>query len=382
MDDRLNELSITPPEITEDDTTQDVPVVEHNVKSKMTEEQFAEAKARATAILKQHPHIVGTCLTMKVARQLYNLATYTLREQLGELKVKPEDGIESILVDSMAEVGMQAFSRDQVLEGLQKYALPFTAAELHKEEEETAKEDRAERAKSEAARKNTRIPTGFRLDVDGEPMMARDRSVLLIGKPRPVDLLLNKLVSAAMAKPEQGTSNPRIVIIRLLASVQAESNVINAEANRDKAYVAIGSNQWVNAAANPTTFGKFMDRWLKRTYKNRCDLLVVDDLWSAFVQAADKPGDLSAIPYIHRVLRKWADHATCGLVGGLPLKSTLDPKDPKLGTIGVHAELREVTTHKTQEQTTTVDVCLSKPWSPEAAHVLFEADESLFKDTP
>jgi hypothetical protein len=383
MDDNISPLvpGTEAPALTEQDSTQEVPVVDRNWRDDLTDEQIAEIRERATALLKKHPVLTGACLTMQTARQLYNLATYALHQHLERLHVRPEEGVEACLIDSMAHAGMQAFSRDKVLKGLKDYALPFAMAEYQQELAELAEEERNEQEHASRARKQQPVPISFPLDLGGATTIVRDRPVILGGSPALVSHLLDKAVNAALLKLDLGEHDPRIVVLRL-ANRASQSPGVQLDASKDKVYVTISINQWIHCASNLSALEKFLGKWVRRCYRGRVDLLVVDDLTQAQKPVIHGQPAERIVAEAQRCIRRWAEKQHCAFLGGFPYDEEPDYRGEGWKQLEVYTDLRVASTRQTPDQANTdqVDVCLHNPFrGVNTTFALFQTARNLLR---
>jgi hypothetical protein len=361
------------PELTEADIQQEVPVADLG-REALTDEQIAKAQKKAKKLMDKYQHIMGEALTLVVARQLYNTTLYALGRDLEALKVKQQDGVLAVIVDSMSEMAMKAFRRDKLVEGLQKFGLPLAMTELHREEREMAEADAAAKAVEDKGRSSSEIPIGFSLDLGGPTTMSRDRSVILVGPVKLVEGLLLRASHHALLKKEEGPSSPRVVTVHCASRMK-----VATDKAQDRTILTLGASSWTACAENPTAMGHYMTKILRRTYKNRCDLLLVDDLCaSQRAPMVGMPTDAHAAS-AHRAIRRWADEAKSAVLVGLPLKELPENYNSHgWQQLEVHSEVRIAMTRSVEGDDSKVAVCLYNPWKgPQSAHALFTISKEL-----
>ena len=371
MDDNLQTLLGDLPVITPEDTVDAVPVVE-GWKKDLSEAEVQALIDQSTKLLKKHTHLMGSALSSVCARQLYNLATFTLNRDLEELGVRQDEGVYACIIDSMGELAMKAFSRDKVVDYLKRYALPFAMSEMQRELRERDEQDQKAEAQAATIRKDVPIPVAIARDLGGPTTMDRDRTVVIAGPRKLVRLLLDKMTNEALLKPELSAYNPRIVVARL-----AEALSVSGKGGKDKTYARVGARQWIGAADSPTAFEKFINRWRRACYRERIDLLVVDDITVVQKEHVKNTAPEQLVANAQRVLRKWADKATCGVLAGFPLDEIPDKFEGEAWRqLEVYTELRVVTTRPGENGQAVL--CLYNPWKGvEQAHALYSVDSKL-----
>jgi hypothetical protein len=349
------------PELSTADTAEYAPVLDPAWKDNFPAEEIEKIKERSQRLVKKHDHLVATCVVMGAARQLYNLALVALDRDLRALGCTMEDGTFACITDSMQAASMEGYRRDHVLQKLQKYCLPFMMSELQREEEEVRRADRKAEQLAAEARKGVGIPVGFKLEATGTSTLGRDRTTLLVGPPRLVAHALSLATHAALLKPERSDYDPRVVVLRLAAEAFVNRDA-SKKATTNLNHLRVGVQQWMHKAESVKGWTKFLQPWLRRTYRNRVDLLVVDDL-----SMAQSPVLVGAPPHVtaaksQHVLRRWADQHACAILAGLPLDIPVaEMTDETWRKLEVHTDVRVVATRPCEDQSK-VQVCLFNPW--------------------
>ena len=360
------------PEVTEQDIVQEVPDVDET-RETLSDAEVLVARAKASRLLEKHPQLMGAGMSMTAARQLYNLATYALNRDLEALGVKQETGILAMIMESMNELAMRKFDRREVVDRLQRYALPWAAAELHCEEAEMARQREASQAKETALRSDLPVPLGFARDlVDGEQTLNRARTTVIAGLPHLVRLLLDKAVNTALLTKDTPHS-PRVVVVRLVSEMLAAADR-SVQAMRGKAYVSVGASLWTACAEHPAQLARFLFKILKRTYKNRCDLLVVDEIGQAQKELMPGAPAESTAASAQRAMRKWADQNHAALLCGMSLEKVPEKLDSHgWQQLEVYTDLRVVTARPAAHEAGKTAICLYNPWKggEETAFALF-----------
>lgn len=268
----------------------------------MTDE--TEAKA---VMLRKHKH-AEACLAedsrlglsaacMLSARRLYEVARQKLYADLSD------EDIAKFIASNVAMQASQPFSDSALRDEISKIVVPFMAmlvSENSKSETEKAKQD----AKTES---NNRLAMPVHFLKNHEPV-TRKQTLLLFGNDACIDTCL-----ASIAEHVQISNDPVFVTIRMLQTVGAPTQSMAG----DKRYFEIGSSKTMGIADTRKGFDSDMSILLRQMYKNRLDVLIVDDLISLTTETTSTASALSRAEHANKVIRRWADAAGCVVIAGV-----------------------------------------------------------------
>lgn len=275
-------------------------------------EEREAAKAEATRLIASDPEVNLTCMVLMAARQLYSMARVILQRRLGE--VTASAATEEILVQAMANKAEAEFTDEELRNKYTSLVPLFFQKEMARNEVQAREAEIDDAKQADAQRRGTAIPLGF--SALGVSELARSKSLLLAGHPKAVQYLLDRVILTA--KSAEDTVGPKTVIAHILKTLYTHTDVTKAN-NRDKTYVKIGINQALGSGNSLKKFDQLLANWRRLTYKNRVDLLVIDDVAQLYTAGVSGRGSGRNADSANRHVRKWADAAGCAVVAGVPL---------------------------------------------------------------
>jgi hypothetical protein len=315
-----------------------------------TRAEIKEMKAIATSLInpqdgKSDQFVLGACITMLCARQIYMASLVDLDKRLGELQVKHQDGVRQTLVEAMQNQAQRPFGRMDLVEKLQKHALPWLVATAQSEDAKAAKEVEIQEKQLDEARRERAVPIGFPLvqDLPDDPKdMGRERTILLAGHAGAVKYLIRLAGATALKQPEsQDVAKLRVIH---LSSYDPPFRNKSKRVNKDKLHLVLSLNQWQHHCKSEKKFAELMLPRCATMRRQGLDLLLVDDITQLMEMSLSTSTPIRTAQSAHRYLRKWADRAGCAVICGLPLNANKScPEiDDTWGDIEVFTTLRRV----------------------------------------
>lgn len=294
--------------------------------------------------------VQGACSVMLAARRIYMATLVDLDNRLKEMKkIKDRDGVRTIITDNLANFARkQEYTRQEVIKATQNVVLPWMMATQQAETEVARVEEAHRQREAEERVKGVAVPIGFAHNFTNDEgfinTVGRQRSLVFMGKPGAVKLLLHSAKVAAL-KTRETQDAPKMRVLHLSSYDQPYRNV-SRRANRDRQELTLGPDQWNGKFANARGGAKFLAGWLRMIKKGRIDLLVVDDLTKLMPERKNRdPHEAAA--FAQKFMRTWCNKVGCALVAGLPVTEDMAPGAmPKLSqqgsTLEVYSDLRRI----------------------------------------
>lgn len=312
------------------------PVPPEMIPAQRSEEEMQKISEASQKLAEKDNPVQSCCVTLIFARQLYYSALQSLRERMTELKHDPSDGVEAHLVSSMAEAAKKPFQRQMLVNKLQSHTLPWLAATIATEAEESRQKEHREEMSIDEQRRVSDIDLGFRWGASDDPektTVSRDRPLILAGNPRAVDFLLGRLVPITDALTK---------VLRL-----CNENIIpNLRKSKSLRYREVSLNIWYCKLASFKQTAKVLGLHLRTMHKQAIDLLIIDDITMLMKPIVKGTADVRTAGNALRHVRKWAEEVGCGIVAGLPLAKGMEI--PQVGAdrdweqLELYSDLREI----------------------------------------
>lgn len=307
------------------------PVLPALVAEAHTVEQRAVAEAgdRLRALMRQ-PRFRAILNGMISARQQYALWYREWQEALAEEKDVPLL-TEDLLVGAAMHRAAQPFTEHDLVQALISDTLPALADVIDKHTARDAEATLADRADKDKERRARALPIGFKHSPDcAEPVLARDRPLVLVGWEPALLWLVDQVVRALLAAKEPCT------VVRLMDSVPKEAP--------HQRVIRLGPSAWLGCCNSNTSLALCMGTHVADKLTYQPDLLVCDALDKAFTRSfVGRPRAASAGD-ANKQFAKWCAAGGCAMLGllGTDEKEYPDIRAPEYEQLRIFTWLRPV----------------------------------------
>lgn len=312
-----------------------------------TPEEVAEIKEIAKTLMSegkgQDLVVVGACITLLAARQIYMASLVDLDARLKELAVEYQDGVRQTFVDAMQNKAQDPFTRTSLMEKIQKHVLPWLAATVQSENAKEAREEAERERRLDETRRDSVVPIGFSTakDLPDDPKtMDRERTLALAGHPGAVKYLLRVAASTALKKKEEKQS-PKLRVLHLSCYDPQYRNAAK-RSNKDKLHLVLSEDQWAGKCTSEKKFTIFMLGWCRMMRRRGIDLLLIDDATKLMEPRVSTVTPIRNAHQAQRYVRKWAARAGCAVLCGIPTEESAEA--PAAGENSDFAEWEVYTT--------------------------------------
>jgi len=270
--------------------------------------------------LLQDEQIVGSYTTMVVGIRLYQLALYRLQTRIAELGEDPV--MLSLYREAVKNTAAERFSRGDVLNALQKVALPYMYAEMNEEKSVEMADQRQAESQSEAKRQATPL---------GNPFMeslARSETLFVVADGQAWESFMTAWL--AHWRSQKGE---KLAIVWLR---NAEGQNTGWDSTRRLAVLPASTTS--KRVAIPSQLAALLATWTKRFKSRKPDLVVVDDILAVCKTMAPESSGEPAYAEAHRAFRRYAEENSCGLLIRLPVVA-----DATWSMLGAHSAISRAT---------------------------------------
>ena len=300
----------------------------------------------ASNLVETRPEFRQLIGAMLASRQLYAMCVYEL-----ELLCEPENlpnlpdtetpltydqvvWLREVLVNAAAVQAQQPFEEETLFRGMTETVFPWMKQVVVKHSDAQAAIRKRAREEREQSRVSTPIHLGFPFfdetaSVDSHKIY-RSRPVLFVGQ-RDVLSWLMQHITAHLLTGDHGSAQ----------TVRLTGPVVRSENPR---LVTVPDSSWSNCANTNNGFQKIYDSVIAPQLSDPIDLLIVDDLLTAYRGYAQTPRTTAANE-AQRKLKNWTDVAGALLVGCLPLDRPLradELNSPEYEMLRIHNIVRGV----------------------------------------
>jgi len=323
------------------DTYEEAPVPEEPSLD-LDDTQLERIRQEGQKLIEKDAMVQSTCVTLLYAQQLYHCGLAALRRYLEENK-KGDRQVEAFLIKSMQSASMNPFSRQDLVKKTQAMVLPWLMAEIEAEQKREQAEQRQEEESYEEARRAEKfqLPWFVTSDEGGEgDMLSRDRSLVMVGHDKAVELLLQHVINTAKSRQVAGK---RLVVCRLLAEDKPLQVVSKSERGK-RDYFEIGRTQWENKLTSQKKTAEALNPWLRYSKRHRIDMLIVDDLRLASPKRNEAAPDGYHLNEVQKMLRKWCNAVGAFMVAGVPAGTSTETleKGKDWDLLDVYSTLRMI----------------------------------------
>lgn len=276
--------------------------------------------------------------TLVTLRQGYAIIYRKLQEMCSVLHEKFEKRgeemplIEDFLIQYAAYQASIPFTEHQWMNYLINSMLPFLADVIDKHTEEDEKDAREEARQADEDRRNRPIPLGFKHTTGmDEPVLTRERSLVLVGYRPAVLWLIDQICTHVLAQNE----GQLFTVVRFM-------NEAPKSKDQHRQLIRLGENAWTGCADSDKKLAICMGEYVADKLSAQPDMLIVDNLSPAYrLGFAGRP-EAAVAGDAQRRFRKWCDQAGCAFIGGvcLPEKDAVDLTAPEFEQLRTFTHLR------------------------------------------
>ncbi len=279
-------------------------------KAAFSKEEMDEGAREAGKLAAGNPYINLACSALILSRQLYAAARQDLTRWLKKSGAKP--ATEEVLVRAMAhkaekELYDGTFTDEVLANKMAEIGLNFVQSFVRTNMQEESVEE-AGKAAAEAQERQE-------LDIElyGDRVLARKRTLLIFGDKTVEPAFKNIL--EAVSERNTVPKTRKTVVLSLDANAPAQLPLNRAE---DKLHWCPSSLATAGLCNSDKELAQGMAGFLKHTYKNRVDLVMVPDVTHLVTRGIIADDPWSAANSAHKRLREWCNKNGCGLILGLP----------------------------------------------------------------
>ena len=308
--------------------------------------ELAKLAPLANTLVETRPEFRQLIGAMLAARQLYAMCVYEL-----ELLCEPENlpdmpdtetpltydqvvWLREVLVNAAAVQAQQPFEEETLFRGMTETVFPWMKQVVVKHSDAQTAIRKRIREEREQARVSTPIHLGLPFFSETDAVDAyklyRSRPVLFVGQ-RDVLSWLMQHITAHLLTGDHGSAQ----------TVRLTGPVVRSENPR---LVTVPEASWNNCANTNNGFQKVYESVIASQLSDPIDLLIVDDLLTAYRGYTQTPRTTAANE-AQRKFKNWTDAAGALLVGCLPLDRPLradELNSPEYELLRIHNIVRGV----------------------------------------
>ncbi len=297
---------------------------------------FIVAGAWANKVVQKAP-IKSAVATMIAARQLYAVAYREVQERLATESPPPDPMTEDALVMSAMHEASKPFDINALIGSMISTVMPWIGDVADRKNAEDANLAVKEMEENDKLRRSLPLDIGFRYDPElEEPVLPRDRSLVLVGWRPAVNYVIDQIVNSVLASRVDGFL---ATVIRLQKSHprRGDENVYLIRVGRDK---------WEGCCNTTTALPKIAAEFIAPQMSHPADLVVCDDLPRCVTNGfrGRPPGAVAGDA--HKRLKDWAKRDGAGVVAGVPFDTNaaedVDLFTPEWEQIRTFATVRPV----------------------------------------
>lgn len=247
-------------------------------------DQQEAAHREASQLVEQDSEVNLITAAMLGSMQLYHTARQALGRTLDRLGYKPDDGVETCLIEGCLQKGQQPFERSSLMDRLTRVTALFLQAEVHRDREQTALAVQAERAAQEQQRRETPLPL---------PAITLPGDYTLPPREVPRGKIL--VIVSDLADIEQFFAALRQPLLELPDTThlfwRANNNPVYLPAGQIRTH-ELPETAWRNLAASPARLRTRLQEWGELLMGGRSDALLIEDLSQVHTQSLFVGGDI------------------------------------------------------------------------------------------
>ena len=231
-------------------------------------------------------------------------------------------------ISSANELSREGITYNKLLSQVKDRLLPWFAEEVR------LRSQASEREQIEQMKSDRNAPVYIEAPINGEAMVSRSRSCVLVGPPELVQKALDRIQEVVLRlRAASGMVN---VTMRLLGHDLERVNVTKL-ANRGRALTEVPLSRWKDACKSQRNLDKTLTPWLRTTHRNRVDVTIIHDLSEMLPEPVAGFSRTARALRAHRLVRSWANTLLSAVVTGLP--GTFARDDEHLHSLEVFADI-------------------------------------------
>lgn len=277
---------------------------------------FITAAAWANKLIEQKASVKGTVAAMIAARQLYVVAYLELQELLGKLEPKPDPMTEDMLVQSAMHEAAKPFDVNALIGAFVSSVMPWLGDVADRKNTEDAAVALKEMEELDKQRRAQPLEVGFRVDPEmEEPLLPRDRSLLLTGWRPAVVYVIDQIVNSVLASRRDGFLT---TVVRLQKDQprRGDENVY---------LIRLGQDRWTGCCNTSTALPRIAAEFIAPQMTHPADLIVCDDLLRAVTNSFRGRAAGAVAGDAHKRIKDWAKRDGAGVVAGIPFDEKGEP---------------------------------------------------------
>jgi hypothetical protein len=297
---------------------------EGNLVEEVSPEDRDAAANDARVLVGENPDVTMAFNTMIAARQMYVFAYTELeRSMSGVVKVGDRHGSPhpltlEVLTQAATKNASKPFEAANLFDKLGQNIFPWMNHAIRKNVIADEVDKKADIEALEVKRRAVRIPVGVKVDPEDDGLLDRSRPLVLVGYDPAVRLLLDTITNNVLATRDSDHPDKLFTVVRFDWGDATHEN--------QDYLLRIPYRSWVNCTRSQDNLGEFVLKHVANHLNKVPDLLVVDDLASAFTIGSIVTPTFNAVtgsgyaPYrmadAQKRLSVWYKHAGMGMVAG------------------------------------------------------------------
>ncbi len=295
---------------------------------------FITAGAWSNKLVQKVPYKTAVA-TMIAARQLYVVAYLELQALLAKEKPEPDAMTEDMLVQSAMHEAAKPFDVNTLIGSMVTTVMPWLGDVGDRRNAEDAAVALKEMEENDKLRRAQPLEIGFRVDPElEEPLLPRDRSLVLAGWRPAVVYVLDQIVNSVLASRREG----------FLATVVRLQKEHVRRGDESVHLIRLGQDRWTGCCNTTTALPRIGQEYIAPQMTHPADLVVCDDL-PRTVTNAYKGKPVGAVAGdAHKRVKDWAKRDGAGVAAGVPFdaKGDVDISGPEWEQLRTFALVRPV----------------------------------------
>lgn len=297
----------------------------------------------ARVLIQEHEDIRMVLASLIASRQLYAVAYREMERLLDSYEFldeqensrEPHPLVGEVLVQTASAEGSRAFDEQVLFKGLTETVFPWLKKIVAEHEDEDAKAVEAAQAAADKRRRKTPIYTGVHTDRGGEPLLDRERPLILVGQPDPLRFVLRHIVQAALEHEYEDVQS--CVIVNL-----ADKHVDPRDAHAR--LIRLAREDWENCTRSGRGMSELFAKHVYDSLPALPDLFVVEDLPACHQPPIGRTKLSRDAALAQKRIMDVARDVGAGLVGGIPVTdgSEEDLTSGQWQSINAYCTLRPV----------------------------------------
>lgn len=287
----------------------------------MDDDGLETVRRKVMRLMSQDMDINKISAVLIASRQLYALARLALQRELEAEGHTWADGVEEMIIKSMAEHANKPFSRTKVFEQLEGVVREFMINDIEHEVEQERSDNLhiAERIASLRDTSSVIVPSGA---------YKPGTTVVIVGTESEIKDYMDRVHHNAhkfwgtISSEDEKFVQDEQLDVAVVARLELASIAPSIMRRRDLRDVRIGINLWNKKGNSRAEFKDLMEDTLATTLGNRCDVLLIDDAMMAYkpkIVVTSDEFSMYGVCEVIKQTRNWAkEHKTVLVVGVIP----------------------------------------------------------------